>query len=375
MKQLIADYGVSQRELAAAVGISPAAMNDIVNRGRWPRKGDKAALQTAIEQTLATKGVPVEGLWAKGNKKTQATREEMMLLRKQNIFQQTRKHFGLLANPFGEVGSHEDVYLSADYRYVREAMYHTARHGGFIAVVGESGSGKSTLRRDLIARLGNEGQMVHIMEPYVLGLEDNDKHGKTLKAIHIAEAIMAQIAPTDRLKQSSEGRFRQLHHKLRESHRTGGRHCLVIEEAHALPTATIKHLKRFLELEDGFAKLISIILLGQPELKHRLSGASPQVREVVQRCEVIEICPMTNCLPDYLRFRFERVGADYNNIFTPEAVTALQDKLTGPASRSGRAGSLSLVYPLAVGNLATAAMNLAANIGAPTVTPEIINQV
>jgi hypothetical protein len=61
---------------------------------------------------------------------------------------------------------------------------------------------------------------------------------------------------------SPEARFRQLHEVLRDSHRTGARHVLLIEEAHCLPVPTLKHLKRYLELKDG--------------MKPLLSGASPE---------------------------------------------------------------------------------------------------
>ncbi|NDV21016.1 AAA family ATPase, partial [Pseudodesulfovibrio sp. JC047] len=254
-------------------------------------------------------------------------------------------------------------------------LYHTARHGGFMAIVGESGSGKSTLRRDLIDRIAREGKSVHIMEPYVLGMEDNDKTGKTLKAQHIAEAIMATVAPTEPIKSSPEARFRQLHNVLRSSRRANNSHCLIIEEAHGLPLPTLKHLKRFLELEDGFRKLMGIILLGQTELKQKLSESNPAVREVVQRCEMVELAPMNGSLPEYVRFRFDRVGADASKIITDDAIEALRSKLTGPKSRSGAGDSLSLVYPLAVGNLIVAAMNLASDIGAPIITPDIIQQV
>jgi len=67
-----------------------------------------------------------------------------------------------------------------------------------------------------------------------------DQKGKTLKATHIAEAIMATVAPLERPKsQTPRRRFRQLHQVLRESHAAGYRHCLVIDEAHSLPIPTI----------------------------------------------------------------------------------------------------------------------------------------
>jgi type II secretory pathway predicted ATPase ExeA len=380
LKKLLEDKGISQRDLARELGLSPAAVSEMVNHDRWPKTTDTRELQATIRKQLREANADesrVRHLFRKSRKKTinNTVKKEEFMLKKQGLFPETKKHFSLMGNPFGEVYGHEDVYLSSEIRYVREALYHTAKHGGFMAVVGESGSGKSTLRRDLVDRISREGQAVHIIEPYVLGMEDNDKTGKTLKALHIAEAIMATVAPTEPIKSSPEARFRQLHNVLRDSRRAGQTHCLIIEEAHALPIPTIKHLKRFIELEDGFRKLLSIILLGQPELKQKLSESNPAVREVVQRCEVVELAPMNGSLPDYIKFRFNRVNADATKVITEDAVEALRSKLTGPASRSGAGDTLSLVYPLSVGNLIVAAMNLAARIGAPIITPEIVQQV
>jgi type II secretory pathway predicted ATPase ExeA len=384
MKNLLARAGLSQREVARAVGLSPAAVNAIVNHGHWPKR-HVAETKDRIAALLRESGATEEEIRAAlgaGKRKIKAkapaetNKEDAMLLRRQGLFPETKRHFQLCADPFGEdVRSHEDVFLSPDIRYVREALLHTAKHGGFMAVVGESGSGKSTLRRDLVDRITRENAQVHVIEPYVLGMEDNDKTGKTLKALHIAEAIMAVVAPLERILSSPEARFRQLHRVLRDSKRAGNSHCLIIEEAHALPIPTIKHLKRFWELEDGFSKLLSVILLGQPELRQKLSETNHEVREVVQRCEIVELVPMNGSLEAYVAFKFERAGQDAGKVITPDGIEALRAKLTGPASRSGARDSVSLVYPLAVGNMITAGMNLAAEIGAPLVDAEIIKQV
>ena len=379
LKLLLDAVGLSQRALARGLGLSPAAVNEIVNRDNWPKSLDRKVLQANICNQLREAGASagrVKALFRTPRTRKPAEAEETtMLLARQELFPETKRHFKLNRNPFGEVGGPDDVFLSPDIRYVREAMYLTARNGGFVAVIGESGSGKSTLRRELVNRCSQGGQSVIIIEPYILAMENNDKDGKVLKAQHIAEAIMATVAPTEALKSSPEARFRQLHRVLRDSANAGASHCLVIEEAHALSPSTLKHLKRFLELEDGFKKLMGIILLGQPELRYNLSESNAQVREVVQRCERIELRPMNGSLPDYVKFRFSRVNADAGKIITDDAIEALRAKLTGSASRSGVNDSVSLVYPLAVGNLVVAAMNLAVNVGSTMVTPEIVDQV
>ncbi|MGE4191817.1 MAG: AAA family ATPase [Pseudodesulfovibrio sp.] len=382
LKILMKEVGLSQRALARGLSLSPAAVNEIVNRDNWPKSLDGKKLQANIRKQLREAGASagrVAALFRSPVKRKPSApaedKEDSMLLARQELFPETKRHFGLVRNPFGEVTGPEEVFLSADIRYVREAMFLTARKGGFVAVIGESGSGKSTLRKELVDRINREKQAVHIIEPYVLAMEDNDKTGKTLKAQHLAEAVLATVAPSEALKSSPEARFRQLHRVLRDSANAGAAHCLIIEEAHGLPVTTLKHLKRFLELEDGFRKLLSIILLGQPELKHKLSESNAQVREVVQRCEKIELRPMNGSLPEYIKFRFARVEADSEKIITADAVEALRSKLTGATSRSGVNDSVSLVYPLAVGNLVVAAMNLAANVGSPQVTPEIVAEV
>lgn len=376
LQTLLAEHGISQNGMGRDLGISKAAMSGIVKHGRWPKRSDKAELAGMFKNLLREAGVSDGEIQAAFSKpkaaKAAAKEDDIMLLRRQGLFPKTKQHFGLPADPFGEVRDREDVFLSPEIRYVRESLYHTARHGGFLAVIGESGSGKSTLRRDLMDRITRDGQDVHVIEPYVLAMEESEKDGKPLKALHIAEAIMATVAPSEPIKSSPEARFRQLHRVLRDSSRTGWSHCLVIEEAHCLAISTLKHLKRFLELEDGFKKLLAVVLLGQPELEYKLSESNHVVREVVQRCECVKLRPMNGSLPDYIRHRFARVGADADAIIQPEALDALREKLTGPASRSGAGDSVSLVYPLAVGNLITAAMNLAAEIGAPKVTADNI---
>jgi type II secretory pathway predicted ATPase ExeA len=143
-----------------------------------------------------------------------------MLLKKQVLFPATKKAFGLFRDPFADEAMQgaDDVFTTPDIRYVREALFQTARHGGFLAVIGESGAGKSTLRRDLIERVNRENAPVIVIEPYIIAMEDNDVKGKTLKAA-IAEAIISTIAPLESIKRSQDARFRQLHRVLKDSSR------------------------------------------------------------------------------------------------------------------------------------------------------------
>lgn len=294
LKEVLASLGKPQTDLARAVDLSPAAIAQLINHSQWPKSLDQQQLAWRITEYLMAQGAQFDTVRQafdevgprRSNVGAPATPEdaqeneecEPMLMRKQVLLPATKKAFDIRRDPFDELHSADDIFINADIRYVREAMHQVAMHDGFLAVIGESGAGKSTLRRDLEHRL--EGSPVTVIQPYVLGMEDNDTKGKPLKSEHIAEAILAEIAPDQTPRNSSQARWAQLHKALKASHTAGSRHLLIIEEAHSLSTPTIKHLKRYRELELGYTKLVSIILIGQPELLIKLSPRNGEVREV-----------------------------------------------------------------------------------------------
>lgn len=294
-----------------------------------------------------------------------------MLMPKQPLLPATKQAFELYIDPFDELRAAEDMYVTQDMRYVREAMYVTARHDGFLAVIGESGAGKSGLRKDLEQRLAREGSPIIVIKPHVLGSEDSEVKGKPMKSLHIAEAIMTAIAPLETPKSSPQARFTQVETALKASNSAGQRHLLIIEEAHSLSIPLLKHLKRYRELEDGFTKLISIILIGQPELAVKLSPRNAEVREVAQRIEITWLRPLpVNQVEAHLVHRLGRANKKLGDVMEDGAVQALIERL----STSGK-DKTSQLYPLAIANLVKAAMNLAVQIGEPRVTADVVREV
>lgn len=381
LKSLLENHRISQRQFAEKMGISTSAVNTFINHGTYPKKITQPDFDNKINQVLNQLGVlelyeptPLPEDQPEDQPQPDQQKDALMLLRKQTLTQPTRKQFGLFANPFtSDIRSADELYQSSDTAYVRAAMLQTAKHSGFIAVTGESGAGKTTLKRDLIDRLKRENHSIITIEPYVLAAEDNDIKGKTLKAAHIAEAILNALSPLENPKRSPEARFRQVHNVLKESHKAGNSHVLILEEAHSLPIPTLKHLKRFFELEDGYDKLLGIILIGQNELALKLSEQNPAIREVVQRCEIVTLEPIAPSeLGSYLA---KRLGnqAKLSDIIDDSGINAIASRLVRTDSK-GKVVQ-SLLYPLAVGNLITGAMNMASDLGVPVVNADIINNV
>ena len=382
LKRVLQQASIAQAELARALGISEATMAQLLNHHVWPSKPDRELLSTSIELELKKAGVPwnvglieiVPAVLAASDK-TITLEETTMLLRKTSLSPAAKQHFKLFKSPFDEdVQEAADVFSTPANRYVREYLWQTAKVGGFVAIVGESGAGKSTLRKELEDRVLRESAPIVLIQPYVLGMEDSDGKGKTLKSSAIADALITEIAPNERPKSSMEAKSRQLHRILRDSRRSGFSHCLIIEEAHALNTHTLKHLKRFLELEDGFNRLLSIILIGQTELKTKLSGRCPDVREVVQRCDLVELQPLDAHLSEYIKFKFSRVGVELDAVFEKDALDGIVSRLIFSKQGKNSRETVSLMYPLMVNNLVTASMNQAALLGFDKVSGDLIRE-
>lgn len=385
LKTVLRDHEITHEQLAGDVGLSRPALSGLLNHGRWPVTTDRRALRDAITRFLQARGIETSRVFTKAaapraNAAPPVSRptakpedqEDQMLLRKQTLSQAARKAFQLSTDPFAVVTRPEDVFMSPDIRYVREALHGITRHGGFLAVVGESGAGKTTLREELLERLSRESARAIIAQPYVLASEDSDEKGRKLQSQHIAESILAAVAPLEKAKSSLDARFRQLHRVLIESARAGHQHVLIIEEAHSLPIPTLRALKRYIELKDGMRPLLSIILFGQPELMLKLSEHDPRVREIVQRLEVVELPPLDAQLEPYIKHRFERAGVPLQRVFEAGAIEALRTRLS-PNDKGQNRGSL--LFPLVIHNVLTAALNAAADIGVERISADIIKGV
>lgn len=368
-------YQISQNELGRRAGISSATMSRMRRGMLSPPNvaACKERLRNATKGFASPMDIDLLAAFlciAHKQQPTEQPREENpMFLRRQTLLPETRKKFGLFRDPFtNDIRGPDDLWLSPDIRYIREEMRTTAQHGGMLAVVGESGAGKSTLRRDLVDWVAREHHPITVIEPAsVIGME-GDSRGRRMMVGDMVDATIAVLHRNTAGNRGSESKTRHMHKLLIDSRRAGFSHVLVIEEAHSLPMATLKHLKRFSELEDGYTPLLGIILIGQPELLIKLNERQMETREVTQRCQVVELPPISRDVPAYLKFKLDRIGRKAEEIFDDSAYAAI-------TARLAIGGSESRAYPLVVGNMAVAAMNICASIGAPRVTADMVKRV
>lgn len=367
--------------------IAPATLSTLLTRRVWPVTIEADEIKRVTAEFLRAHGVPeeeIEQAWvidgvvddqarpssprrARQNANSEPSEPPFLLPESEMLSPATREHFGLARHPFmDDVQGPQDVYLSKDQRYIRESMHYAAKNSGLIAVIGESGSGKSTLRRDLVERIRRDNEKITMIQPQTV-----DK--TQLTAAHICDAIINDLSK-EAPKVSLELKARQIQRILTESARVGNNHVLIIEEAHDLTNATLKYLKRFWEMEDGYKKLIGIVIVGQPELSDRLNEQrNPDLREFIRRCEVATLKSLNGNLEEYLTLKFKRVGKRLDEIFEKDAFDAVRARLT--RVRPNTQHVESHLYPLVVQNLIVKAMNQAVELGLAKISGELIGRV
>lgn len=401
LKGVLIKHGISHPALAAEikqakdVPLSRTALNQVLNHSYFPRNTTPEAIKAQIEAALLARGItraeladvwevdaddryrgvyPIGAHVGKAGpvKRPQVVTSEPDFepMEIQMLSPLAKRHFKLFRDPFlDDINAPDDVFMSESQHYVVEAMIQTALVGGITAAIGESGSGKTTLRKLLQHRITREGKNIRLIFPQTF---DKSK----LNTSAIGAAIISDIEPDTRVPQKNEAVARAVRKALLASARAGFKHVLMIEEAHDLSITTLKYLKRFNEIEsdDGFGKVLSIVLIAQPEMRIKLDVTRhPEAREFINRCEVATLDALHQNVGAYIQHKFARIGIAAGEILGDDAYEAIRARWTkvDPATRLVK----TELYPLVVNNTVTRAMNRAAELGLPLVTGDLVKEI
>lgn len=205
------------------------------------------------------------------------------------------QHFDLTTHPFG-LTPNLDLYCpnEGQDQVLRSVTYAVERGEGITKIVGEIGTGKTMLSRLLIRRLLEKGDSVAYL----------NQPGEEKAAI--VEAIYAEFG----LDRDGGEVGRGLTGFLLAEHAAGRRVVVVIDEAQALGQAGLETVRRLSNLETDTAKLMQIVLFGQPELDRLL--AEHALRQVNQRIAFsFSLGPLTpQSVRGYILHRLESVGSN-----------------------------------------------------------------
>jgi general secretion pathway protein A len=180
------------------------------------------------------------------------------------------QHFGLAEPPFSIAPNPRYLYLSPQHREaLAHLLYGIGVGGGFVALTGEVGTGKTTLCRCLLEQLPEDVEIALIFNPR---LDSRELLASLCDEFHIAHPGAGAS-----LKQLID----LLNRHLLEVHAAGRRAIVLIDEAQNLSFEVLEQVRLLTNLETNRAKLLQIILVGQPELAELL--AQPELRQLSQR--------------------------------------------------------------------------------------------
>ncbi len=206
----------------------------------------------------------------------------------ESFFNLTSKPFELLPNP-------AFLFLSKSHkRAITYLDYGMRERAGFILLTGAVGSGKTTIIRDLVKR------------DY-----DNVIFSKVFNTHVNFEQLIAMINDDFGLPVQGKDKvalLRDLNDFLIQEYAKGNKPTLIIDEAQNLSHELLEEIRMLSNLEMDNAKLLQIILVGQPELRRTL--AAPSLLQLRQRMGInCHIQPLSRPeIDEYIYYRLEVAG-------------------------------------------------------------------
>ncbi|KJS05660.1 MAG: hypothetical protein VR73_11815 [Gammaproteobacteria bacterium BRH_c0] len=225
-------------------------------------------------------------------------------------------YFSLRQRPFLISPDPAFLYPSDSHREaLAHLQYGLEREGGFILLTGEVGTGKTTLCRLLIEQLPDTFRLAYILNARL------DSPG-------VLAGICRELGILLPAGADAKTCVELLHDNLLAAHGDNRQTLVVIEEAQNLDPEVLETLRLLTNLETSSAKLLHILLIGQPELLATLRR--PDLRQLNQR--VVSRChlgPLSVAeTRAYLNHRVTVAGGQ-RSLFSGGAIRCIHRKSQG----------------------------------------------
>jgi type II secretory pathway predicted ATPase ExeA len=255
--------------------------------------------------------------------------------------------YGLREQPFGMTPDPAYLYSSRTHSEALASLnLGIADTRGFLTLIAEPGMGKTTLLYQLSDELRDSSRIVHLSQTQCNSHE-------------FVEYILQDLG----VETKGMGLVRmhgQLNEILFEELLAGKRFVLIVDEAQNLDDSVLETVRMLSNFETHNAKLLQIILAGQPGLAAKL--AQPRLSQLRQRVAVL--CRLEHFTGEetglYIEHRLKVAGYSGEPIFDPAAIGLLAKQSKG--------------IPRNINNLCFHSLLLSHARGVRTVTAEIVRE-
>jgi len=244
---------------------------------------------------------------------------------------------GFESVPFSITPDTSLFYPGSQYASAYRQLSHACLHGQMAVMTGEIGLGKTLLVRCLLRQMPDTVRVAYLLNPML-------EHGDLLKSIY--EELVGEAPPADLTGSQLQ---QALVDRVIQSALQGQRHVVIVDEAHRLQPESLEMLRLLSNLETERHKLISLILVGQPELEQTLMLRSMRpLRERIGHW--IRLAPMNRAESDgYIQHRIRLTHRTGQFGFTPMALWWLHRRSRGVPRRINYACEKALLLAYAAG--------------------------
>jgi general secretion pathway protein A len=252
------------------------------------------------------------------------------------------EHFGLKERPFEIVTDPRFYYASREHREAMARLTYLVDQQSmyFGMLTGEIGSGKSITRKVFTSQIDWQRH-------YVVEFENS---GFSFAELMIQLLVKSGHNRRDFSEAPGLGQIFELVTSLiTELHRLQRRQLvLILDEAQDLTEENLLLLKRLSNLNGEIEGSLTIILIGQPELRDVVAGLPPLDQRISLRFHLPNLA--RDEVSSYLTYRLRVAGHATGSIFTPEAADLLHRASRGVPREINRLAKLSLEASAALRN-------------------------
>lgn len=235
--------------------------------------------------------------------------------------------FGLRTAPFSKELEDAELWLPSSKQQLVDDLEAALAERSSVLLVGEPGVGKTCVLRALRLRLPQAGFRLTYCHNATLGRRDFYRHLCHSLGLH----------PTS----SAANLFLAVEQHVHDMRRDRLHPVFLLDEAHLLHPDMLAHLHILLNYEWDSRALLSLILVGLPELEGRMALRCH--RSLLTRIHHrFLIAPATvDDTAEYVAFRLKGAGADHE-LFSREALAALHELAAGSLREVDRLASAAL---------------------------------
>lgn len=212
--------------------------------------------------------------------------------------------YGLREQPFGVTPDPRFLYLSPTHREALASMYYGIdAERGFVALIAKPGMGKTNLLFQLLQQFRAKARTAFVFQTQCTSRE--------FMRFLLLELGCEVDANMDLV--SMHEMFNRC--LLQEAH-AGRRFIVVVDEAQNLEPSVLETIRLLSDFETPQAKLLQIILSGQPELADKLSRPSlRQLRQRVSLLSTLKPLPADEVV-HYINHRLRAAGREDTSLHT-----------------------------------------------------------